>query len=331
MLKRVLLVDDESSLRRSLSLSLNQLGYDVEPCNDGMAALNKLDLYQKNTVDLDMVILDIELPDINGIKLGRIIKSRYPETSMLYITGYADKYDEMEIEEMKAGGLLEKPFTADDLNCEINKILEKKIKPGKAEIHEKTEAKSVAAYIMIKIKPESDFFNLYRKLYFMDGVLYCDATSGDIDIFLLIQADTVEACEEIFINQIKILDGISQAEFLPVGVPLLNDYIREIINSAGITLFEDTPGMEKYRDYRKSVCSYIIVDVDREKLEQVYTILRLTENVLYCDYTSSHYNLILMVHGTQFSEIDKIIENKIMNMDGVLKVKKYPIINILEM
>jgi CheY-like chemotaxis protein len=90
-----------------LSLSLNQLGYDVEPCDSGLTALNKLELYKKNSVNLDSVVVDINLPDINGVKLGRIIKSKYPDTTMMYITGYADKLEQIEIEELKEDGLLE--------------------------------------------------------------------------------------------------------------------------------------------------------------------------------------------------------------------------------
>lgn len=165
----------------------------------------------------------------------------------------------------------------------------------------------------------------------MDGVIYCDAVKGDKDIFLLIQSDSAEGCRNIFETEIKSLDGILFSEFLPVAVPLLNDNIKEIINSAGISLFDDTPGMSKERDSRKSVYSYVLLDVEREKVEQLYPILRLTENVLYCDFISGSYNMILMVYGSQFSQIDKVIQNKIVNHDGILKVKKYPIINIFEM
>ncbi|MBI2419574.1 MAG: hypothetical protein HYV28_17060 [Ignavibacteriales bacterium] len=112
---------------------------------------------------------------------------------------------------------------------------------------------------------------------------------------------------------------------------MLSENIREIINAAGIMMFEDMPGMNKMRDNKKSVCSYIILDVDREKLDDIYPVLRLTENVLYCDYIAGQNKLLLMVYGTQFSEIDKLIEKNINGLDGVLKVKEYPIINIFEM
>ncbi len=331
MQKRILLIDDEASLRRSLSLGLNQLGYDVEPCENGVTALNKLELYKNNSVNLDTVLVDINLPDIDGIKLGRIIKSKYPETTMMYITGYANKLEEAEIEDLQADGLIEKPFTAEDINEEIKRILSKHPVTTQQNEIEKKDQKTVSSYALIKVKEDADFFEVYKKLYFMDGVLYCDSTRGDLDIVVLLQADSLAECQDLFEKNIKSIDGIKEAELLPVSIPVINDNIREIINAAGITMFEDMPGMSKERDSKKSVFSYVLLSVEREKLEQIYPILRLTENVLYCDYVTGNYNLILMIYGTQFSQIDKIIQNKINSLDGILKVKEYPIINIFEM
>jgi DNA-binding response OmpR family regulator len=331
MTKRILLIDDDSCIRRSLSLGLNQLGYDVEPCDCGFKALNKLDLYTKNLVNLDSVVVDLHLPDINGIKLGKIIKSKYPDSTIMYITGYADKLDLSDIEDLKKEGLLEKPFTADDLISEINKILSKHSKAPKPGKDKKQEVKTSSAYVLIKIKNNADYLSLFQKLYFMDGVVYCDATRGDIDIFMLLQSDSIDGCKEVYEKNIKKIKEIQESGFLPVSVPVLNDNIKEIVNAAGIGLFEDEHGMSKIRDSHKSVCSYILINVDREKLENVYPILKLTDNVLYCDYAEGSSDLILMVYGTQFSEIDKIIENKISNLDGVLKVIEYPVVNVFEM
>lgn len=329
MQKRIMLVDDEPSLRRSLSLSLNQRGIDVELCETGMNALNKLDLYEKNEIVLDTIVLDIQLPDIDGIKLGKIIRSKYPNASMIYITGYADKLDETEIDALKVDAFLEKPFEVDELTEEINKILEAHPKPKETSV-KKTD-KTAAAYMLLKVNKDADFFNLYKKLYFMENILYCDATRGDVDIFLLAQADTIDECKELFEKEIKVIDGIDEAEFLPVGEPVLNDNIKDIINSAGISLSDELPGLDKIRDSSQSVCSYVLVEVEREKIEDIYPVLKLTEEVVYCDFTSGKYNLIMMVYGAQFSQIDKFIENKIVNLDGVLKAKEYPIINIYEM
>ena len=331
MQKKVLLVDDESALRRSLSLGLNQYGYDVEPCENGLAALNKLELYKQNDIDLDVVILDIQLPDINGKKLGRIIRNKYPDTTMFYITGYYNDLDLSEIEDLQVDGILEKPFDAGTLSYKIESVLETHPHKKETHIHEKDTAKSVSAYALISAADNTDFFALYQKLYYMENTLYCDAVKGDKDIFLLIQTDSADACEKYYKESILSLRGIKESDYLPVGVPVLSENIKEIINAAGITMFEDMPGMNRQRDNKKSVCSYVVIDVDREYLTNLYPVLRLTENVLYCDYISGHSTMILMLYGTQFSEIDKIIEKKIINLEGVLKVKKYPVINIFEM
>ena len=329
MQKRILLIDDEPSLRRSLSLGLAQRGIDCELSENGMSALNKIDLYKKNDVNLDSIVVDIQLPDIDGIKLGKIIKSKYPEASMIYITGYADKLEETEIDDLKIDAFLQKPFDADDLSNEIDKIINRSKTPVKKKVEEKTDVKTSAAFALLKINEDADFFSVYKKLYFMENVLYCDATRGDIDIFLLLQADTMENCKEFFEKEIKPLDAVKEAEFLPISVPVLNDNIKDIINSAGISLSEEMTG--NARNSKQSVCSYILAEVEREKLGDIYPVLKLTDNVVYCDFTSGKYNIIMMVHGTHFSQIDKFIENKLINLDGVLKIKEYPIINIYEM
>jgi CheY-like chemotaxis protein len=288
-------------------------------------------MYQKNKVDLDVVVLDIQLPDINGKKLGRIIRNKYPDTGIFYITGYADKLDLAEIEDLQIAGLLEKPFSVDDFAGKIQNMLQAKSQKLQKQTDEQNEAKSVAGYALIKVDDQTDFFSVYKQLYFMENVLYCDAVRGDNDIFLLLQADSADECRNVFDRTVKEMPGIKEATYLPVSVPILNENIREIINAAGIAMFDDMPGMNRMRDNKKSVCSYVVLDIDREKLEDIYPILRLTENVLYCDYIAGMNSLVLMVYGTQFSEIDKIIENHINTLDGVLKVKEYPIINIFEM
>ncbi|MFH1197285.1 MAG: response regulator [bacterium] len=331
MQKRILLIDDEPSLRRSLSLGLNQRGIDVELSENGMNALKKIDLYKKNDINLDSVVVDIQLPDIDGIKLGKIIKSMYPDTGIIFITGYADKLEETEIDELKIDAFLQKPFDTDDLTYEINRIMEKRSKAAPFKEEPKEIQKTVSAYALLRVNPAEDFFEVYKKLYFMENVLYCDATRGDIDIFLLLQADSIDKCKDIFENEIKTIDAITYAELLPVGVPVMTDSIKEIINSVGVSLASEIPSLGAVRDSKHSVCSYVLAEVEREKLDDIYPVLKLTENVVYCDFINGKYNLIMMISGTHFTQIDKFVENKLVNLNGVVKIKKYPIINIYEM
>lgn len=331
MEKRILLVDDESSLRRTLSLGMSQEGYDVEPCENGICALKKLYHYKKAGMNLEIVVLDIKLPDINGIKLGKIIRAQYPDTNIIFITGYSDKMNMQEIQGISTTGFLEKPFSSGDLTYKIEEL----VKAKAAVIHTAADKSkeiitTYSAYILLKIAKNADFFGIYQKLYFDKQVLYCDATQGDYDIFLLIQSSGIEECKAYCEKKIKTIPGIEELDFLPISNPVLDDSLYNIIQSTEKIFSNESDGVQK-RDLGKRICSYILLQIDREKTESIYPTLCLEEKVVYCDFTAGKYNLVLLVQGSSFNEIDDLIENKIVNMEGILKVKEFPILNIYEM
>lgn len=330
MHRKILLVDDEASLRRTMALGLSQYGYDTEPCENGVCALKKLESYVKNNVNLDAIVVDIRLPDIDGIKLAKIIKFKYPGIPIIMITGYADHYNREEIRDLKISAFLEKPFTPDELSKQFVGIMDREEEEEPAISEEQVEVKSESAYMLIRMEDDADFFETHKTLYYMDNVLYCDATKGDYDIFLLAQADSMENLKEMK-EKIESVKGIKSVDFLEVSQLILDDSTAAIIHTAEDVFSEDSEEANKKRNLDQRVCSYLLMDVEREKLDEIYPTLRLDENVIFCDYTTGKYNLVLFVTGCYFNEIDRFIKEKIVNMDGVLKVKEYPVINLFEM
>jgi CheY-like chemotaxis protein len=336
--KKVLLVDDESSLRRTLGLSLLQLGYETEPCVSGVDALKKINLYTNNKIPIDYIVCDIKLPDINGMKLFRIIKHRHPEIPIVLITGYPEKYDSDEITDFKVDGYLEKPFSADELvnkfeTFEKEHLYHKPAEveaPVKVETQELTKDKSVSAYFLIKLDENVDIFDIYKKLYYMNNTLYCDITSGDYDLIMLIQADSMDICNELYKNEISKMEGIKEIEYLEVSQPILENNVTNVMLEVERILSEDDSKSLKQRNLKKYLTTYVLLQIEKEKLESIYPTLYLDENIVYCDYATGKYNLVLLMQGINFGEIEKVIEEKIINLDGVLKMKKFPIIPAYE-
>ena len=315
---------------RSLSLNLSQEGYDVEPCECGLAALKKLEIFEKNNVDLESIILDLRLPDIDGIKLGKIIQSKYPEIKIIFITGYADNYDLEEIRKLKDTKVLEKPVSANELITEFEIIAEnKELKKSSAVEQKKEIQKTTSAYALVKLDEQSNFMEVYRKLYFLDNILYCDMTRGDYDIITLIQAQNLIECKEFCKDNIMDLAAVKEVDFLEVGLPIMDENLKNLIQSAERSLSDEENF--KSREFSRNICSYIFLEVAREKIEDVYPVLRLSDNVVFCDYTKGKYNLVLFVYGSTFVEIDKFIEDKVSNLRGILKIKEFPVVNIFEM
>lgn len=332
MKRRVLFVDDEASLRRTMTLGLSQQGYDADPCENGVTALKRLESYIKNNINLDAVVVDIRLPDIDGIKLAKIIKFKYPGIPIILITGYADRYNMEEIKDLHVSAFLQKPFTPDELGRQFVQVMDRvQVEEEPQAQEEKIEAKSQSAYMLIRLDDDADFFETHKSLYYNDNVLYCDATKGDYDMFILAQADSMEELREMCEQKIKTMKGVQSVDFMEVSRPVLDGTTSAIIDAAEDALSDDSADAVNNRNMDQRVSSYLLLDVEREKLEEIYPTLRLDENVVYCDYTTGKYNLVLFVTGTYFNEIDRFMQEKIVNMDGVLKVKEYPVISLYEM
>ena len=82
MTNRILLVDDEPSIRVVLSAILQDAGYTVDVAENGFDALRKM----QNAVP-DMVITDLRMPNMNGFELLTVLRQRYPQLPTIVISG----------------------------------------------------------------------------------------------------------------------------------------------------------------------------------------------------------------------------------------------------
>ncbi|MCP4218910.1 MAG: response regulator [bacterium] len=325
MQKRILLVDDEASLRRTLTLGLKQAGYDTEPCENGITGLKKLESYATNKIKLDGIVLDTHLPDIDGMKLVKIIKYKYPGIPIILITGFAARYSMEEIHHLDVSAFLEKPFTPQELVDQFVKIMEEDIPAAKP----KETATDASAYVLLNVDESATFIDTYKHLHLMDPVVYCDATKGDYDIIMLVQGADLKSIREFNKNHIEKVEGVSATEVLAVAVPVLDETTHAVIKDAEKILDYYSTVTSKEKD--RKLCSYIFLEVEAEKMNDIYPTLHLDEKVIFCDYTVGKFNLTLMVKTDYFIDIDKFISEKINTLEGIVRVKKYPIVKIFDM
>ncbi len=113
-LGRVLIVDDEASVRKPITLSLQKAGYEVVEAENGAQAITALNTGD-NPLLVDAILCDIRMPKINGIDAIAYFRSHYPSIPVIVLTGYPDV--ELAVSLMKAGvrDYLVKPVTKDNL------------------------------------------------------------------------------------------------------------------------------------------------------------------------------------------------------------------------
>ncbi|MCB0393295.1 MAG: sigma-54-dependent Fis family transcriptional regulator [Bdellovibrionales bacterium] len=118
MKARILVVDDEQSIREFLEIMLKKEGYDVTCAEDGAKAV---DLLKKKS--FDMVISDLQMPNMTGMELLTHVKDNYPELTFMIITAFGTT--ESAVEAMKKGAYdyITKPFKIDEVRINIANAL----------------------------------------------------------------------------------------------------------------------------------------------------------------------------------------------------------------
>jgi DNA-binding NtrC family response regulator len=115
----ILVVDDEAIIRTTLERILIEEGYQVTSVSTGNEALAGL-----NRSDLDMVLLDLNLPDLNGIEVLKRAKESDPDLLVIIVTGYASVESAVEALKLGAYDYIKKPFKADVIKLIIRLAIE---------------------------------------------------------------------------------------------------------------------------------------------------------------------------------------------------------------
>src|SRR5512143_985602 len=173
-MSKILVVDDEQSLRDFLAIMLKKEGHDVVTAEDGTHAMNAV-----QSEIFDLVISDVKMPVIDGIGVLRSVKEISPETVVIMITAYATAETAVEAMKLGASDYIIKPFKVDELKLIINNSLEKR-HLRKENILLKREIKSRAGFENFIGKSEAmqKVFTLIRQVAETNSTVLITGESG---------------------------------------------------------------------------------------------------------------------------------------------------------
>jgi two-component system response regulator PilR (NtrC family) len=118
---RVLVVDDERSMRDLLSITLRQAGYEVTLADGGETAIEAL-----RSEPFDLVITDLRMRKVDGLAVLRAAKEHSPHTVVLVVTAYASTETAVDAMKLGAYDYITKPFKLEEIRLIIEKALERK-------------------------------------------------------------------------------------------------------------------------------------------------------------------------------------------------------------
>jgi DNA-binding response OmpR family regulator len=118
--RKILIVEDEQKIADTLKLGLSENGYYVEVAYDGQIGLRLFEQHEFN-----LVILDINLPGLNGYQLCKIIRSKSPQIPIIMLTALSALQDKIEGYDAGADDYIIKPFEFKELLMKIRVLLKR--------------------------------------------------------------------------------------------------------------------------------------------------------------------------------------------------------------
>jgi len=173
-MSKILIVDDEQSMRDFLAIMLTKEGHEVIAADSGTSALKAIhgDIF-------DLIISDIKMPGMSGLELLKAVKELSSETIVIMITAFAAAESAVEAMKLGASDYIIKPFKVDELKLIINDSLEKRdLQKENILLKREIESKSGFTNFIGKSVPMQKIFTLIRQVAATNSTVLISGESG---------------------------------------------------------------------------------------------------------------------------------------------------------
>lgn len=206
---KILIIDDEPAICSGSKMILEEQGYLVDVSSCGSDGLEKL-----LEISFDLVLLDIKLPDINGIKILKKINQQSSETCVIMMTGHGTVNNAVEAMKSGASDFITKPFSEEQLVQSVYKALESRrlVKENlllKKQLYEKFDFSNILGKNPLIVK----VFDKIKRVAPLDSTVLLNGESG--------------TGKELFANAIHVHSKRSSAQFLAVDCSTFSSSLLE--------------------------------------------------------------------------------------------------------
>jgi two-component system chemotaxis response regulator CheY len=121
---RVLVVDDDADVRKSVRLILSKAGYDVVEAEDGEAGVRTIKRVDNPFFSLGAIICDLNMPKMSGMEAIPYFRSHFPHASVIVLSGEVTTERARVLSEQGVSDILSKPINQDQLLAAVKKVFD---------------------------------------------------------------------------------------------------------------------------------------------------------------------------------------------------------------
>jgi len=326
---KLLVVDDEAGLRRSLHIGLAQRGWGIDEVEEGLPALALIEASYLEGHPYRAVIADINLPDISGLKLLDLIKSGHPSMPVIVISAYGTASTPDLVRQRRGAAFLSKPFLVDELTKVVDHLPPYEEGPA-ATPPLGVQRVTISAYAFVRFRPNADWMAAFQRFYFMDHVIYCDAVHEVFDVVLLLNGESQAELEALVAMRIRALPDVEEVILSPIVRPNLDPKVQAFIDS-DMHRRALEPGTNRTAQASTALSTYLLVSIEQGRAREVLPRLYFMRGVVSCDATQGEYDAVVLVQSHSFDENQRIFNEELRRIDGIVRTRSLKIINLYEM
>lgn len=326
--QRVLVIDDEAGLRRSLRFGLYQRGYAVDEVEEGLPALKLIERSYHDGAPYRCIVTDICLPDIDGLKLVELIKSTFPTLPIVVVSAFGNASTEDDVSKRRGDAFLPKPFLVDQLTTVMGTLRPPQVQPPAAPAVEKV---AQGAYVLVRIADGADMMKVFQQLYFMDCAVYTDAVHGEpYQVVMLVTAPSHAEVQRLVAEHIRATPGVAEAIVCPIVPPRIDPVVREFIEHYDQSRAVD-PATEKMAAGRKALNTYLFVDIQPGRHAETLPRLHFLPGIVSCDPTEGRHDAILLFQTSDFADHARVLAEELKRIDGIACARSAKVVHVYEL
>ncbi|MCA0171612.1 response regulator transcription factor [Bacillus sp. RAR_GA_16] len=215
MAQKILVVDDEMSILTLLQFNLEQAGYEVVTAEDGAEALEVVEAEKPNCI-----ILDLMLPEMDGLEVCKELRQRHIHTPVLMLTAKDDEFDKVLGLELGADDYMTKPFSPREVVARVKAILRRVKQLEESKVTTETEESEKIQVGELEVYP-----NNYES-FFRGEMMEVTPKEFELLVYLIRHKGRVLTREQL-LSAVWNYDFVGDTRIVDVHVSHLREKIEE--------------------------------------------------------------------------------------------------------
>ncbi|RCK80479.1 MAG: hypothetical protein OZSIB_3225 [Candidatus Ozemobacter sibiricus] len=302
-------------------------GYRLIEAPTAVEGLRLLDERRAQSEAVACLLTGIHLPDIPGLRMLEMVKSRFPRLPVVVLTEAGTPPFPGDRAARLADGFFQWPCSGKEVTDHLGRLAA--VDPFQAERRSRRRGKRPhRAWGLIQLFEEVDAERVFRALRDHPLVQTCDGVQGEFDLVVSLASGVAKNIEQ-FWKDVSRWPEVARSDLLAVIEPPLDEAVQEFLAAFRRHQAEE---IQQGRQIRPAllVDEILLVEIDPAARSHVFPRLACAEGVVQCEAVRGPWQAIVQVQGPTREQIRRLVSEELASLEGVLRLRPLKVVRLSE-